>query len=367
MEVTVTQENLSFALSSASRIASSKAGLPILSNILLRTDGSRLLVAATNLEVAISHRIGAKVVKPGSITVPARLISEFVQNLSKEQITLKVKDNKLHINATNSSSKINGVSDEEFPELPTIETDKAVSYTITSDDFKHAVTQTIIAASSDSTRPVLTGVYWHSYQGSLYMAATDGYRLTERFVVSTTSEVNAIIPTPTLQEVIRTLRDENDSVEVLFDETQVTFRLADSEITSRLIDGSFPDYRQLIPSSSDTSFTIPRSEFVRIIKIAGLFARESGGGITLSIDTEKKSLAVHSIASEVGENSSEVTVQTTGQTASVSLNSRYLTDALNVMSSDEVTFDFSGKLAPCIVHEKTDKPAYKHIIMPLKS
>lgn len=367
MEVTVTQENLSFALSSASRIASNKAGLPILSNILLRTDGSRLLVAATNLEVAISHRIGAKVAKPGSITIPARLISEFVQNLPKEQITLKVKDNKLLISATNSSSKINGSSDEEFPELPTIDEKQAVSYTITSDDFKHAVNQTIIAASNDSTRPVLTGVYWHSHEGSLYIAATDGYRLTERNVVPTTSNVNAIIPVSTLQEVIRTLREDNESVEVLFDETQVTFRLADSEVTSRLIDGNFPDYRQLIPSSSDTSFTISRSEFVRIIKIAGLFARESGGGITLSVDTEKKGLAVHSIASEVGENSSEVSIETTGQTASISLNSRYLTDALNVMSSDEVMFEFSGKLSPCIVHEKTNKPVYKHIIMPLKS
>ena len=367
MEVTVTQENLSFALSSVSRIASSKAGLPILSNILLRTDGSRLLVAATNLEVASSHHIGAKVTKPGSITIPARLISDFVQNLPREQITLQVKDNKLHIKAAHSSSKINGVPDDEFPELPTIYTNQAVPNTITSYVFKHDFRQTIIADSSDSTRPILTGVYWHSFEGSLYIAATDGYRLTERRVVATTSDVNAVIPVSTLQEVIRTLRDENDSVEVLFDETQVTFRLGGAEITSRLIDGNFPDYRQLIPASSDTSFTISRTEFVRIIKIAGLFARESGGGITLAVDNDKNTLTVHSIASEIGENSSEVEIGVTGQAASVSLNSRYLADALNVMSADEVVFEFSGKLAPCIVQEKTDKPAYKHIIMPLKS
>lgn len=367
MEVIVTQENLSFALSSAGRIASSKAGLPILNNILLRTDGNRLLVAATNLEVATSHYIGAKIVKPGSVTVPARLISEFIQNLPKEKITLKVKDNRIHITAAQSSSKINGLSDEEFPELPTINTEEAVSYTLTTDDFKHAVGQTIIAASTDSTRPVLTGVYWHSFEDSLYIAATDGYRLTERRVVPTSSQVNAIIPVSTLQEVIRTIREENESVEVLFDDTQVTFRVGDTEITSRLIDGNFPDYRQLIPTSSETSFTVRRVEFVRIIKIAGLFARESGGGITLSVDVDKKALTVHSIASEIGENSSEVTIESSGQSASVSLNSRYLTDALNVMSSNEVTFEFSGKLAPCIVHEKTDAPSYKHIIMPLKS
>lgn len=199
------------------------------------------------------------------------------------------------------------------------------------------------------------------------MAATDGYRLTERRVVPTNSDVSAIIPVSTLQEVMRTIRDENDSVEVLFDETQVTFRVGDTEITSRLIDGNFPDYRQLIPASSDTSFTVARTEFVRIIKIAGLFARESGGGITLSVDTDKKLLSVHSIASEVGENSSEVEVIIDGQAAAVSLNSRYLIDALGVMSAGEVTFAFSGKLAPCILHEKSSDEAYKHIIMPLKS
>jgi DNA polymerase-3 subunit beta len=367
MEVTVTQENLSFALNNTSRIASSKAGLPILNNILLRTDSSRLLIAATNLEVASSHRIGAKVIKPGSITIPAKLLSDFVQNLPKEQITLAVSNNKLHITANNSSSTINGVADDEFPELPVIDDKKAVSYNLSSEDFKHSVAQTIIAASSDSTRPILTGVYWHSFEKNLYLAATDGYRLTERRIVATKSDIEAVIPTSTLQEVLRTLRDDMSEIEILFDETQVTFRLAEVEITSRLIDGNFPDYRQLIPISSESSFTVNRSELMRIIKIAGLFARESGGGITLNLDTDSSRLTVHSIASEVGENSSELDVKADGQPGSVSLNSRYLTDALNAVTSDEVTFGFSGKLAPCILVEAINEPTYKHIIMPLKS
>ena len=367
MEVTVTQENLSFALSNTSRVASSKAGLPILSNILLRTDGSRLLVASTNLEVAASHRIGAKVAKPGSITVPARLLSDFVQNLPKGQITLVAKDSKLLINSDNSSSTVNGVADDEFPELPTIDEKQAVSYMLSSDDFKQSVSQTIIAASSDATRPVLTGVYWHSFEDGLYLAATDGYRLTERRITDTKSDVTAIIPTSTLQEVLRTLRDDMNEIEILLDDTQVTFRLAEVEITSRLIDGNFPDYRQLIPVKSESSFTLSRSEFMRVIKIAGLFARESGGGITLSLDTDSSQLVVHSIASEVGENSSKIDVSFEGEAGSVSLNSRYLTDALNSVSSDKVTFGFSGKLAPCVLVESVKTPTYKHIVMPLKS
>jgi DNA polymerase-3 subunit beta len=367
MEVTLTKENLSFALNNTSRVTSSRSELPVLGNILLRTDKTRLLVASTNLEVAALHRIGAKVIKPGSITVPAKLISEFVQNLPKEQITLTAKNNKLHITSSHSSSVINGMPDDEFPELPTIDEKKAVSYSITAQDFKQAVSQTIIAASGDATRPILTGVYWHSFEKNLYLAATDGYRLGERRITKTASEVNAVIPVSTLQEVLRTLRDDISEIEVLFDETQVTFRLEEAEITSRLIDGNFPDYRQLIPANTDTSFTIKRTEFVQIIKMASLFARESGGGIIMATDSDKSTLTIHSIASEIGENSSTVEVVAQGVSAEVSLNSRYLLDALNVISSDEVVFGFSGKLAPCVLHEASDKPAYKHIIMPLKS
>src|SRR6478735_10400438 len=270
MEVIVTQENLSFALSNTSRVASSKSGLPILNNILLRTDNSRLYVAATNLEIASSHRIGAKIVKPGSITVPAKLLSEFVQNLPKEQITLTVQNNKLSIVTKSSSSTINGVADDEFPELPTIDENTAVSYTLSVEDFKNSVSQTIIAASNDTTRPILTGVYWHSFEGGLYIAATDGYRLAERKITDTKSDVSAVIPVSTLQEVLRTLGGDITELEVLFDETQVTFRLAEIEITSRLIDGNFPDYRQLIPKETNTTISLNRSEFVRVIKIAGL-------------------------------------------------------------------------------------------------
>jgi len=338
-----------------------------LTNILLRTDGSRLLVAATNLEVASSHLIGAKITKPGSITVPAKLLSDFVQNLPKGQVTLVASGTKLHVTSDKSSSTLNGVADDEFPELPTIDEKKAVSYMLASDDFKQSVAQTVIAASGDATRPVLTGVYWHAFENNLYLAATDGYRLTERRIIDTKSDVTAIIPTTTLQEVLRTIRDDMDEVEILFDETQVTFRLGEVEITSRLIDGNFPDYRQLIPSSSDSSFELNRTEFVRVIKIAGLFARESGGGITLTLDAEKSQLTIHSIASEIGENSSEIDVTSTGVSGSVSLNSRYLLDALGAVSSDKIEFGFSGKLAPCVMTESVIDPVYKHIIMPLKS
>lgn len=366
MELTVTQENLSRALSNVGRVASSKTQLPILSNILLRTDGNRLLVAATNLEIAATQYIGAKIAAPGAITIPARLVSEFVSNLPKGNVQLTVKNDHLHITAGGYNSTINGIIADDFPELPTIDEKTSIKYSIKTDDFKQAITQTILTASSDSTRPVLTGIYWHTFEGHLYLAATDGYRLAEKRLVETTSDVAAIIPAPTLQEVLRTISDDIDEVELLFDETQVRFRAGEAEITSRLIDGNFPDYRQLIPPTSETNITIDKSEFVRITKVAGLFARESGGSVTITADAEKKTLAIHSIASQLGENTSEsaAEVDTAGQ---VTLNSRYLSEALAVIDGGTVIFRFSGKLAPCVLTAKDDATQYKHIIMPLKS
>ncbi len=367
MDIVVTQNKLDFALTNVSRVANGRASLPILGNILLRTDKNKLIIASTNLEIAAIHRVGVKVSKPGSITVPAKLVTEFIHNLPKDTIHLQVKNNQLYIKSGNYSSTINGVIDDEFPELPSVDAKNAVSYQITTNDFKTATNQTIVAASSDSTRPVLTGVYWHSYNNYLYCAATDGYRLAEKKIIKTSSELSAIIPTNTLQEVLRTQKEDTQEIQILFDDTQVTFLFDDTEITSRLIDGNFPDYRQLIPTKSNTSFSIDEGEFNRVTKIAGLFARESGGGITITVDAEKSNIAVHSVASEVGENTSEIEVSVSGESGSVSLNSRYLTDALSVIDGKTVMFEFSGKLAPCILTSESKKSDYTHIIMPLKS
>lgn len=366
MELTLTQENFARALSAVGRVASTKTQLPILSNILLRTDGNRLLVAATNLEIATTQYIGAKIAKPGAITVPARLISEFVSSLPKGSIDLKVVGENIHISSGKYKSIINGVIADDFPELPTINEQNSVSYSINTEEFKQAVSQTIITASSDSTRPVLTGVYWHSHDGWIFLAATDGYRLSERRLVETKSEVAAIIPTQTLQEVLRTIVDETETVEVLFDESQVRFRINDAEVISRLVDGNFPDYRQLIPSKSDINATMNKSEFTRVNKIAGLFARESGGSVIVTVDSDKGSVSLHSIASELGENTSELDADIEGS-GQVTLNSRYLTEALGVIDADTISFSFSGKLSPIIIKSTKKDTNYYHVIMPLKS
>lgn len=366
MEIILTQENLNHALTAVSRVASNKTQLPILGNILLRTDGKRLLIAATNLEIAITQYIGCKIIKPGAITIPAKLISEFISNLPKEQVELKVVNDNLHIKSGKYTSIINGFIADDFPELPTINEDSSIQYSIKVEDFKEAVSQTIITASSDTTRPVLTGVYWHSYQGKLYLAATDGYRLSERCLIETKSDVSAIIPTQTLQEVMRNINENSSEIDILFDETQVRFRINEIEIISRLIDGNFPDYRQLIPNSSETKIVINKSDFIRITKISGLFARESGGSVTITANKSNNNISIHSIASQFGENTSEATAEVDND-GQITLNSRYLSEALSVVDGEKVEFSFSGKIAPCILKSIDSKSNYYHIIMPLKS
>lgn len=366
MKLTVTQENLSKALNAVGRVANSKTPLPILNNILLRTDNNRLLVAATNLEIAIVEHIGAKVDNDGAITIPARLVIDFVNNLPKGNVDLRVEESHLHIESGSYKSTINGILADEFPELPTIKEEESTSLSIETTIFKKAISQTIITASNDTTRPVLTGVYAHTFENNLFIAATDGYRLAERKLNDLKKQLSAIIPASTLQDVLRVTPDDCSEVNVLFNDNQVRFRMDNIEITSRLIDDKFPDYRKLIPQKSDIVIKINKDEFLRITKIASLFARESAGSITIKTNAKKNTLSIHSIASQLGENTSEATAEI-NEDGQVTLNSRYLIEALNAIEGEVVHMSFSGKISPCVLSSDEKSVNYKHIIMPLKS
>ena len=184
--------------------------------------------------------------------------------------------------------------------------------------------------------------------------------------MESSSEVAAIIPTTSLQEVLRNISDTTEAVEVLLDESQVCFYIDGAEVTSQLIDGNFPPYRQLIPTSTETNVVLPREDFVRVTKVAGLFARDSGGSVTITASAESKTLSMHSVASELGENTSEASAEVDAD-GTVTLNSRYISEALNVIDDKEIAFGFSGKLAPTVFSSAKKDANYKHIIMPLKS
>lgn len=366
MELTVTQQNLAKALNIVSRVANMKTQMAILDNILIRTEGNRLLIASTNLEIATTQRIGAKIVKSGDITIPAKVVTEFINNLPNGVINLKVENNHLKIKSSNYNSVINGIAAEEFPDLPIIDEKTAVKYIISTEDFKTAVNQTIMSVSNDNSRPILTGILWQSNDGYLNLVSTDGYRLSEKRLIKTKSEISIIVPALTLQEVMRAISEGDEEVEVLFSSTQVRFRVGETEIISQLIEGNFPDYKKLIPENNDIIVKIHRDEFIQVAKIASLFAIHSSSGVTLTVDESKDEFSLKSIASEIGENISEAKANIKGQ-GKITLNSRYLIDALNAVSGEEIIFEFSSKLAPCLIKSNQKNSDYIHIIMPLKS
>lgn len=367
MEIEVLQDRLAKALNVVSRVAAStKAGLPILSNVLLRADGKQLTLTATNLELATVEYVNADVKKNGTITVPARLLAEFVSNLPKnEKIILKSKDDKLSVSAGKYKSTINGILADDFPELPKIDEDAAATFKIDIDIFKEAVSEVIIASGNDMTRPALTGVFFNTFEDALYIAATDGYRLADRkFVDHVKSEVRAIVPTSALQEVLRSLSDSVKDVEILIVDTQIRFRLGEIEITSKLIDASYPDYRQLIPKNSDITLELDKAELTRMTKVAALFARESSGSVVCEAK-ESGEFSVYAVASELGENTASMDAGAL-KDGKVVLNSRYLLDAINATIEDKIMFCFSGKLTPVTI-KNAKNTEYTHIIMPLKS
>lgn len=363
MKLQVTQENLSRALAAVGRIASGRNTLPILSNVLLATVENRLKLAATNLEVAMTETIGAKVTGEGTITVPARLFQDLVNAVPEGVITLELSDSKLLVTTDGYESVINGTSAEEYPVMPALK--DGASLTISTAIFKKTLQQVVSAASGDDSRPILTAVYLHSHEGSLYAVATDSYRLAEKRMQPCKEPVSLLIPASSLQDVLRILQDDTTDVVITYDELQARFVVGDVELITRLIDGNYPDYRKLIPQEFKTSATLKKTDFANITKVSSLFAREVAGSVTLKVDGDEGQLSIRSVASQLGENTARATAEAVGS-GDVTLNSRYLLDALSVLSGDKVSFSINGKLDPVALRDPAQKD-YTHIVMPVKS
>lgn len=363
MKLQVTQENLNRALGSVARVANSRGTLPILANVLVRTNNNRLSLSATNLDIAITHYIGAKVKEEGSITVPARLMQDFVGSLPGGVIELDLQETKLHVTTDQYKSVVNGIMADDFPVMPAITVGK--KWTITGDLFKKALQQVVFAASSDETRPVLTGVLLQTKDGKLSMAATDSYRLAEKNLGKNKEDIQLLIPASAMHDLLRVLSDGDDEIQVTHDEQQVLFQVGDIELVTRLLDGKYPDYRKLIPATFSAEATLKRADLINVTKVSSLFARESAGSVTIEVDEAAGQLSIRSVASQLGENTATAPAKVTGS-GNITLNSRYLLDALGALAGDEVVFGFNGKLEPTLLRDPA-APGYRHVIMPLKS
>jgi len=363
MKLKVTQENLNKALGLVARVASTRGTLPVLGNVLLKIEGNRLNVSATNLDIAISCGLGAQVQSEGSLTVPARLLQDFVSSMPAGVIELEQDEQRLKITTDSYKSIINGVSAEEFPVMPAI--DGGTTWKVSGPLLKKALQQVLIAASGDDSRPVLTGVYFHTIDGVLFVAATDSYRLAEKRLVQLKDDVQLLIPATALHDVLRIINDYDDDITIVHDDQQVQFRAGDVELVARLIEGNYPDYRKLVPASFSTTAVMPRADLSSITKVSSLFARESAGSIVVSVDEASESIWIHAVASQLGENDATLKINAKGS-GSITLNSKYLLDALQAMDAKTVRLGFNGKLEAVMLAD-IDNDDYLHIIMPLKS
>lgn len=369
MKLSLTQENLAKSLNAVGRIVGSRTSLPVLSNVLLSTDNNRLKVAATNLEIGITYWIGCKVEQEGALTVPARLLSEFVTNLpSGKNLELQASETNLTVKTDHHESHMNGIVSDEFPSIPEVESKPVV--TLPAATLRDAIAEVVVAAALDENRPVLAGVYMYTEGDKLILVATDSFRLTEyqlSLPEGQNKEFSAIVPARTMQELVRILSDSEDDVRIYIADNQVMFQLDDMELVSRLIEGQFPNYKQIIPESEETGAVLDTAEFTRLTKMANLFARENGGGIKIEVQAEGE-IRLLSSAAQVGDNTSSAQCEVAGDDGEISLNANYLSDALAVIKTKTVSFSISGKLNPCVIRpEGEGAPQYLHIIMPLRT
>lgn len=366
MKLQVLQENLSKALAICSRFTSSKIQLPVLANILFKTQNNKLLLSATNLETSIAINVGAKVMSEGDITVPARIITEIISNLDPGQINLEVKKEILNIKTSNFESVITGLNSSDFPKIPT-ET-RVDSFKISSNDFLNALSSILFAVSQDETRPVLTGVLIIIAKGNLAMVATDGFRLSQKKIKiqTTKDEKRFIVPKGILAELSRISESEDIVFSYKKTDNQLVIGLDDLVLSSRIIEGDFPDFERIIPKETKIRIHLDKSGFLRAVKLAGVFARDSANVVKIIVSKDLLEITAESSKSGSQKNQLEAKIEGDLQDSfTIAFNYRFVEDFLNAVKGEDVRLEFSDSNAPALFLDEKD-PNFIHIIMPVR-
>jgi DNA polymerase-3 subunit beta len=291
-------------------------------------------------------------------------MQDFIASLSSDStITLELDETKLRVTTDHHHSVINGTSADDFPVMPAIT--EGVTWTLSAQTLKTTLQQVLFAASNDEARPVLTAVNIHTHDGWVYFAATDSYRLAERKVEQTDKDIQLLVPASAMQDLLRVLGDSDDTVTITHDDQQVVFRVGDAELVARLIEGTYPDYRKLIPAEFGHSAEVNQKEFQNITKVSALFARENAGSVTLHLDETTQAINITALASQLGENTASTQANIDNE-GTITLNSRYILDAVGALEGTMMRISFNGKLEPCVLRG-VEHDEYTHVIMPLKS
>jgi DNA polymerase-3 subunit beta len=371
MKLSCLQENLNKGLGIIGRAVATRTTLPITQNVLISTDQSQLKLAATNLEIAISSWIGAKIESEGSITIPARVLTEFINSLPSDIISLNLKHHTLELKCGRYEARINGLDAADFPPIPQV--GDGFSTKVLAEELKQAISQVAFAAATEESRPVLTGVQTEFEGSKMTMAAADGFRLAvhrNNLIEPVKDKVSMIIPAKAYHELNRLMTEPDQEIEITLNsqKSQVLFKLKNIEMVSQLIQGTFPNYSQLIPQTYGTKARIDVAEFQRAIKMASIFARD-GSGIARVIVTpgataETGKVTISARADEIGDNVGEIDALVDGESAKIAFNARYLADVLSVIKQAQVSLEVTTPSNPGVIRP-VGVDNYDHVVMPM--
>jgi len=384
MKFSCTQENLNQGLAIVSHIANKNINLPILGNVLIKSEDKVLRFMATNLEIAVNCAVRGKVEEAGEFTVPSRLFSDYVSLLPKDRVDVTQDDNSVVVSCGSYQTKLNSIPASEFPLIPSI--DKKHSFTVKVSEFRKAVGQVLFAVAPNESRPEISGVMFKfapsGNETSLILAATDSYRLAEKILTGVTSQgqavrepITVIVPARTVSEMVRILgvfKDElntRENIEIGIGDSQVAFTYDNVEVISRTIEGKYPDYRQLIPDNFQTEVSLSKDELQRAVRTTSLFSRTGLNDIHFAFKPEK---TVHLSATntQTGEHAVDLIGAVQGRENDITVNFKYFLDGVNNIESDSVALQLVDGVSPCLVRPSRDGKVvtedYLYIVMPIR-
>ncbi len=373
MKVEILKENLKSGLGIAEKMVGKNLTLPVLDNVLINTEENFLSLVSTDLETAVKLWILTKIVKKGKTLVPVKFFSSFVSTLPNDKVVLEEKDQKLFVECKNFKTQIQGYNPEDFPIIP--EFSNLEFLEIDNKKFCQGLSQIVDVASVSQARPEISGIYFLFSKNQLKIVATDSFRLAEKTITlekPVKKDYSFIVPQKPTREIMSILSDKEGVLKIFLSPSQVMFEFPMSDlahpqvqITSRLIEGEYPNYQEIIPTKFKTHFTVKRDEFLSQIKTASLFSGKSSE-VKLIINPEKKEVEIYAQSAELGQTQSSIQAKIEGEAMEISFNHKFLTDGLANIKSSEVIFDMSEKEGPCLL-KPVGELTYIYVIMPIKS
>jgi len=364
MKITCSRKDLFEGVQTAARAVSTRSSLPILSNLLVRTQDGGVKIAATDLEIGVECPVTAEIEEQGALTVPAKIISEVLSTLPESDVTITVDEsNKVSLQCGTSNYQILGLPAEEFPMLPEVKDDE--SFTVEKSVLRSAIEKTIFAVSQDESRTSLTGILLILEEGELKLVSTDTHRLcmVECPINEAKGQITAIIPGRAMGELHRIVQDEDGVVTVNVSQSQVLFMVDGAVLVSRLIEGQFPNFQRVIPQEFNKRVIVPTEQLLQSVRRAAIVARENANRVVLH--TEDSKLIVTAESSSVGTAYEEVDIVIEGEDIEIAFSAKYLMDFLGVIGTEAIEMQLTGNLSPALLKPQDDD-TYSYVLMPMQ-